>query len=120
MRRARILVVEDEANIRDILESFLAVAGYEVLLAGTFQEGMDFLRSEPIDLLLTDINLPDGSGYDLIRFAHATKSLADLPIVVFTGNWDPSETDGLPVTAVIPKPSSFWGVVNSITTILQK
>lgn len=68
----RILLVDDHEDSRELLEMWLADAGHTVLSAGTLAEARA-LVSEPIDILLSDIHLPDGDGTTLaaeIRVAH--------------------------------------------------
>ncbi|GAB4362066.1 MAG: sigma 54-interacting transcriptional regulator [Deltaproteobacteria bacterium] len=62
-----ILLVEDEKILRVTLEDALRGAGYEVLSCGTGAEGHAALRENPCDVVVTDVRLPDGSGFDLVR-----------------------------------------------------
>lgn len=64
---ARILVVEDEADIREVLDYNLKREGHEVVLAGTAKDGLRFARDKKPDLVLLDLMLPDGSGTDLCK-----------------------------------------------------
>ncbi len=67
MSKQRLLIVDDEASIRDMLAFFFHKKGYEVLTASNFAEGQaSSLRSTP-DLVLCDIKMPDGNGLDLLR-----------------------------------------------------
>jgi two-component system, NtrC family, response regulator PilR len=67
MSGQRILIVDDEASIRDMLGFFFHKRGFEVLTASNFTEGQaSALRSTP-DLILSDIKMPDGNGLDLLR-----------------------------------------------------
>jgi CheY-like chemotaxis protein len=65
----RILVVEDHADTRQVLTSLLTHWGFDVSPAGTLQSGLDQLETESIDVILSDIALPDGTGYALIQEA---------------------------------------------------
>jgi putative two-component system response regulator len=62
----RILVVDDEPNIRRLLNRYLARLGYEVQTAGSVAEAMGLLRRDRFDLVLTDLRLPGASGLDLL------------------------------------------------------
>ena len=67
MSGQRLLIVDDEASIRDMLAFFFHKRGFEVLTASNFTEGQaSALRSTP-DLVLSDIKMPDGTGLDLLR-----------------------------------------------------
>lgn len=66
----RILVVEDHADTRNVLTGLLTRWGHEVSPAGTLKSGLDRLNSEPpVDAIVSDIALPDGTGYALISEA---------------------------------------------------
>jgi two-component system response regulator PilR (NtrC family) len=68
-RPARILVVDDEQSMRELLAIVLRREGYEVLLAESGRAAVDLLEREPIDLLISDIKMPDLSGVDVLRAA---------------------------------------------------
>src|SRR5262249_45371441 len=68
-RRARILVVDDERSMRELLAIVLRREGYEVLLAENGKSAIATLEKEPVDLLISDIKMPDLSGVDVLRAA---------------------------------------------------
>jgi two-component system response regulator PilR (NtrC family) len=68
-RPPRILVVDDERSMRELLAIVLRREGYEVLLAENGRTAVDMLEREPIDLLISDIKMPDLSGVDVLRAA---------------------------------------------------
>jgi DNA-binding NtrC family response regulator len=77
-----ILIVEDEAKMRRLLELNLADGGFQTLSAEDAETGLKLLQNGPVDLVLTDLKLPGMSGLD---FLHAVKHLdAALPVVVMT------------------------------------
>jgi two-component system response regulator PilR (NtrC family) len=67
--RPRILVVDDEASMRDMLRIVLRRDGYEVRVAPDGRAALDVLKREPFDLLLSDIRMPDLSGVEVLRAA---------------------------------------------------
>jgi|HubBroStandDraft_6_1064221.scaffolds.fasta_scaffold189299_1 DNA-binding NtrC family response regulator len=79
---ARILIIDDEASIRDSLETLLTLEGFSVDLAADGSAGMDLLTRHSYDLLLLDLSLPGESGIELLP---RIKSLApELPIIMIT------------------------------------
>jgi two-component system response regulator PilR (NtrC family) len=66
---ARILVVDDERSMRELLAIVLRREGYEVLLAENGRAAIDTLEREPVDLLISDIKMPDISGVEVLRAA---------------------------------------------------
>ena len=75
---SRVLVVDDEAGFRLSLSEVLRLEGYTAVGASTCQEALVQLARDSVDLLFLDVNLPDGSGLDLLP-------LAGPPVVVVTG-----------------------------------
>ena len=77
-----ILIIEDEAKMRRLLELNLGDDGFKTLSAGDAETGLNLLASEPVHLVLTDLKLPGISG---LEFLHASKQQNPaLPIVVMT------------------------------------
>ena len=79
----RVLVVDDEATIRDLLSKTLALAEYDVDLAPDGRTALDRLRIIPYDLLITDLKMPGVDGLAVIREARRLK--ADIPVIIITG-----------------------------------
>src|SRR5258707_4893949 len=77
-----VLVIDDEADIRELLELSLVRMGLAVECAGTVAAAKQLLQSKRYDLCLTDMRLPDGDGLDLVRFIGV--ECADLPVAVIT------------------------------------
>jgi len=69
MDGARILIVEDEPSLLKANTAFFETQGYEVYAADTLAEARRLLRDMPPDLILLDVMLPDGSGFDFCREA---------------------------------------------------
>jgi len=81
--RPRLLVVDDEAAIRDLLSKTLALAEYDVDLAPDGRTALERLRIIPYDLLITDLKMPGVDGLAVIREARRLK--ADIPVIIITG-----------------------------------
>ena len=81
--RPRILVVDDEASIRDLLSKTLALADYDVDLAPDGRTAIDRLRIAPYDLLITDLKMPGIDGLTVIREGRRLRP--DIPVVIITG-----------------------------------
>lgn len=82
----RVLVVEDEANIRKFVAINLTARGYEVVEAANAREGLERLHDSAPDVLLLDIKLPDMSGWELLRIMAADEWLPRIPVVVITAS----------------------------------
>jgi excisionase family DNA binding protein len=81
--RPRILVVDDDLSVRDLLEKALKMADYEVDTAGDGPAALDRLRALEYDLLITDLKMPGMDGLSVIR--EARRQAPDLPVVIITG-----------------------------------
>ncbi|WP_085677190.1 MULTISPECIES: response regulator [unclassified Pseudomonas] len=77
----RLLIVDDNAATRYALRRRLGVQGYEVLEAGTGGEGLALIREQQIDALILDVNLPDMSGFDIVRLLREDARTALLPVI---------------------------------------
>jgi two-component system, NtrC family, response regulator PilR len=83
-RGHQVLVVDDEPDIRELLELTLARMGLGVVAVGSLAEARDRLKSARFDLCLTDMRLPDGEGLELVRHIGALQN--DLPVAVITAH----------------------------------
>jgi len=81
--RPRILVVDDESSIRDLLAKTLALAEYDVDTAADGRSALERLRLYPYDLLIADLKMPGIDGLSVIREAKRMK--VDLPVIIITG-----------------------------------
>ncbi|MGH1428153.1 MAG: response regulator, partial [Arenicella sp.] len=79
-----ILLIDDEEDIRDMLSIMIRRFNYNVFTAENCETAKQHLHSEHIHMCITDMNLPDGSGIDIIE--HITKSYPDIPVAVFTAH----------------------------------
>lgn len=80
----RVLVVDDEADIRELLDLTLARMGLQADCAGSLAEARKFLANQRYQLCLTDMRLPDGLGLELVR--HIADTVTDLPVAVITAH----------------------------------
>lgn len=82
--RERILVIDDETNIRSTLAEFMALSGYEVDTAQDGVKGMDFLGSREYDLVLLDLRMPGMDGLAVTEWIRETHP--EVPVIVMTGH----------------------------------
>jgi len=103
--RPRVLVIDDEPLVRRLLSHLLTRAGFQVIQAVGGADGIRQLREAPVDLVLTDLRMPDCSGWEVARAAQEFSP--DLPVVLVTGSSEAEraapELRAL-VRAIIPKP----------------
>jgi nitrogen regulation protein NR(I) len=78
----RVLVIEDDDTVRDVLRSFLSEKGFEATLAQNGETGLDMLRADKFDLILTDLVMPGVTGMDVLKEVLASK--VGIPVIVMT------------------------------------
>jgi signal transduction histidine kinase len=104
-RPARVLVVDDEAGVRDVLRDLLGGEGYTVLDAPDGRAGLALCEAEPVDLVLSDVSMPGMSGWDVAEACHAR--FPHVPVGLITG-WgdrlDAAEMARHGVRFVVAKP----------------
>lgn len=118
---ARLLVVDDEPNIRDLLASSLRFAGYDVLSAGDGTEALRLATTEKPDLVILDVMLPDMDGFTVTRKLRA--SGIDMPILFLTAKDDMRDkVEGLQAGGddYVTKPFGLEEVVARINAILRR
>lgn len=81
-----VLVVDDEPGQRDSLKELMTLSGYEVSTASCGFDAIEMLEQRVFDSVLLDLNMPNGSGYDVID--HVANSNIDVKIIVISGNTD--------------------------------
>lgn len=92
----RVLLVDDEPVTRMGMEHLLARFGYEISVAGDGRTALDILRSEAFDLVLTDIQMPDIGGLDLLREVRSSsgwRTVSDVPFIAMTAHVMPGERE---------------------------
>ena len=78
----RVLVIEDDETVRDVLRTFLKDKGFEVTVAVSGEAGLEMLRSEKFDIIITDLIMPGISGMDVLKEVIAAK--LNTPVLVMT------------------------------------
>lgn len=82
--KKKILVIEDEADIQELIEYNLLKQGYEVVVQGNGKAGLEAVKVESPDLVLLDIMLPELDGLSVCREIRTDKSFSSLPIIMLT------------------------------------
>ncbi|MFA6319001.1 MAG: response regulator [Elusimicrobiota bacterium] len=81
----RLLVIEDDVNMRELLAKTLVREGYDCATAGSGGEGLERALKDKPDLILLDIHLPDMNGHEVCRKLKADPRVAAIPVVMLTG-----------------------------------
>jgi DNA-binding response OmpR family regulator len=84
MAKGKILVVDDEVNITQILEFSIGAEGYEVITAANGEEAIDKARREQPDLIVLDVMMPKIDGFEACRILKANPLTKNIPVVLLT------------------------------------
>jgi DNA-binding response OmpR family regulator len=123
MTMSRILVAEDERDIRELIGFTLRFAGFEVVLVENGVEAMERATVEQPDMILLDVRMPKMSGYDVCRNLKADPVTCDIPIVFLSAKGQEREIEqGLDSGALeyIVKPFAPDELINQVRDILQR
>lgn len=82
---ATLLIVDDDAEVRNLLEILLQEQGYRTLTASTGEQALALVAQQPPDLILLDAMMPDTNGYQVARQLKASASTANIPIIMLSG-----------------------------------
>jgi DNA-binding response OmpR family regulator len=120
---ARILIAEDEPDIRDLVAFTLRFAGYEVITANNGEEAVQVAANMLPDLILMDVRMPRMTGYDACRAMKALPTLKDTPVVFLSAKGQETEVQtGLDAGAeeYLLKPFAPDQLTDRVRAILMK
>lgn len=118
----RVLAVDDSASIRSLVNYVLGQAGFEVVLAEDGQEALDYARENSVDIVLTDINMPNLDGIGLIKGLRGLPHYRFVPLLVLTtesGTDKKMEGKAAGATGWIVKPFDPAQLVATIEKVLS-
>jgi len=89
----KILVLEDEKIMLDLLEKKLSVEGYEVETAGDGEEGLEKMRKNNPDIVILDIIMPRKGGFEVMEEMQKDEKLKNIPVIIVSNSGQPIEID---------------------------
>ena len=120
-RAARVLVIDDEEDVRETLADMLREQSHEVVVAENGAEGLERFQSATFDLVLTDLAMPGISGWQVARAVKAARP--DVPVVLVTG-WgvelSPEQLRSNGVDRVMTKPFRLQEVLEVVATLRRR
>jgi DNA-binding response OmpR family regulator len=118
----RILCIEDEPEMIDLIRLILGRRGFEVVGAAGGKEGLEKIRQGPPDLVLLDLMMPDMDGWEVYQQMKADEKTKDIPVIVVTAKAQSiDKVLGLHIAKVddyIAKPFSPQDLLNSVDKVL--
>ena len=105
-RTVRVLVVDDDPNIRRLIVVALRRDGYSFLEASNGREALDLMRSDRPDVVVLDLMMPVLSGWDVLRERQSDADLSNIPVIIVSANRDPEVATAVSqgICAFLPKP----------------
>jgi len=120
VRPAKILVIDDEDSVRDVLSRILKTQGHEVVSVSSGEEGIDRFKRETFELVFTDLGMPKMSGWEVGRILKGMN--AEVPVAIITG-WgmelDREKMKESGIDLVISKPFQFDQVIRVVSEALE-
>ncbi|MBZ0281109.1 MAG: response regulator [Anaerolineae bacterium] len=122
-RKKRILVVEDDQPVQEMIRVLLERVGYETILASDVATAVQVLREKSLpDVLLLDLMLPDIDGFELLRQIRAKSAFDQLPIIIVSALADPDHIrKGLELGAdrYVTKPGIVHNLIKTVQDVLR-
>ena len=118
----KILVVEDNLDMRELVHLYLTREGFTVVTASDGREGLYLANAERPDLIITDINMPGLNGLEMVQQLRALPEFKDLPILVFTafGFVERDNAIRAGATRAADKPLDFESLIDEVKGLLNQ
>jgi len=121
--KRRILIVEDEKDMQEVMRTLLERVGYEITSAYDVATAVQVLRGKPLpDLMLLDLMLPEISGLELLRQIRAKDVFDDLPVIIVSALADPDQIrNGFDLGAdrYVTKPAIAHNLVKTVQEVFR-
>lgn len=120
---ARVLIVDDEIDIRQVISRILQSAGHATSTAENGRQAMDHLQREPVDLMITDVFMPEMEGLETVKLTR--RLYPALPIIAVSGGGSLGASEYLMfarcfgATATLEKPFEIAGLLDLVNELLN-
>ena len=117
----KILVVEDNADSRDLMVMVLQDQGFSIVTGADGRDGFNVAEAERPDLIITDLNMPNLDGIEMIRLLRLDLALSAIPILVLTAYGEPDLANAIKAGAdlAFTKPIGFDSLMGYIECLLR-
>ncbi|MCP4452060.1 MAG: response regulator [Planctomycetes bacterium] len=122
MTKLKILVVDDEPDLRSTVEYRLKFADCDVVLASNGQEGLAQAAAEMPDLILLDTNMPEMSGHEMLKKLRSTAAIKHIPVIMVTAISEPRDIAAASqygISDYVTKPFDFAELMEKVQIALN-
>ncbi|MHC4431144.1 MAG: response regulator [Planctomycetota bacterium] len=120
--RAKILLVDDQVDMVEMVQHQLELSGWEVITSGNGKEGLERAASEEPDVIVLDINMPTMNGHDMLRDLRKTPNLKDTAVIMCTKSGeiqDVTRAMSFNVSGYVTKPFDYTELRGRILEALE-
>lgn len=117
MTNQAILIVDDNEDSLDLMRETLEPEGYEVHVARSGPDAMSLLMSQPVDLVLLDVMMPEMNGFAVLEMIRFIPRLMDTAVIIHTAHgdgWNTERAEGLGAKTVLSKPISRSELIDAV------
>lgn len=121
--KKRILIIEDDADFRELLRIHLSMSGYSLEVAEDGVEGGQAVLERPPDLVVSDVDMPFLSGFELLSLMRADAETASIPVILLSGSSNDetmSEAMKLGAADFLTKPVTLEDLISAVRRCLSK
>ncbi|MFC1934500.1 two-component system response regulator [Chloroflexota bacterium] len=118
-----VLIIEDEAEVRNFTSRVLELEGYHVLQAENSEQGMRLVRESQVSLVLLDLRLPGRDGWAVLEQIKSTPELSAIPVIVFTASAEVSQREralSMGAADYLVKPLSAARLRKAVVRVLHR
>jgi len=118
-----ILIVEDEAEVRNFASRVLELEGYHILQAKDSEMGVMLVKEVPVSLVLLDLRLPEHNGWEVLEQIKSEPELSEVPVIVFTASAEVSPRERafeMGATDYLVKPLSAARLRETVARVLSR
>ena len=119
----KVLIIEDDSDVRKFVCRVLELEGYQVLKADNGERGMEIIRESPVDLVLLNLRLPGRDGWSVLHEIRHNTELSKIPVIVITAVADAlhrRRTLNMGVNKYLIKPLSAHSLAKTVASILHE
>lgn len=120
MQKPNILIVDDEVDLCDTMAMSFTMRGFDVAVAYNGKQAFEILKTRPVDVVLSDLQMPNGTGLELAQWIR--KNNIKIPIVAFMSGYSqvtPKEISDLGISLFFDKPFAVNTVIKTIRELLE-